>query len=669
LEVSGEHQFAATLESQEKQLGQNIAFRRKKAYFIRTVAMIQPNRNLPSGDDLPARSRRYSRLETCATIVLGLALFILGGSALGAESYPHRFKASPEQAADLQKLIEPWHSQFDAQTNMLRMPFQSPGYHTTLKGGVVHSTRESLTYAVALLDTGDPRWVPQAEAILEKVISLQDQNPESRTYGTWPWFLEEPLARMSPPDMNWADFCGSALLQVAIDHRDRLRPEVAAKVDQAIRHAARSIQRRNVEPSETSIAILGSYVTMVAAELYDLADLRDYAYQNWRRFCDYTRTMDGFAEYNSPTYTIIDLKELGRMQIHVRDAEMRGLAAEVYRRAWKEIATHFHAPTRQWAGPHSRCYDTLLSRETLALIQRGTEGRVSFGPPRHSLDEGRLPLPCPRELEPYFTALSAPREVRQTFIPGAAPVVGVTWLDPAYTLGSVNRGDLWSQSRPLIAYWGNAEHPAYLRLRLLHDGHDFADAQFFSVQNQGSVLAAINFATDGGDRHVSLDPIRNATFSAAELRLRFEFGGDARAAKIELPFTQTNRFSLRFGKLRVEAGVPIAVLDGLVNDWQTITSGTSTSADYLLYAGQKREFKLAEIQAMAAGLYVNFSTTDSEAPKVTAKVADGRLQMKQGGMELAVPVKPGKKSELWRGMTCSGAEKDNSRQKHLETEK
>ena len=51
----------------------------------------------------------------------------------------------------------------------------------------------------------------------------------------------------------------------------------------------------------------------------------------------------------------------------------------LYRTAWDEIASHFHPPTRQWAGPHSRCYSTLLGRGTLALIQRATDGRVNFG--------------------------------------------------------------------------------------------------------------------------------------------------------------------------------------------------------------------------------------------------------------------------------------------------
>jgi hypothetical protein len=49
---------------------------------------------------------------------------------------------------------------------VLRRPFSSPGYHTQLTGGFVHSTRESLAYAVGLLDTGRAADLTRAAAML-----------------------------------------------------------------------------------------------------------------------------------------------------------------------------------------------------------------------------------------------------------------------------------------------------------------------------------------------------------------------------------------------------------------------------------------------------------------------------------------------------------------------
>ncbi|MGE5296531.1 MAG: hypothetical protein ACM3VT_17060, partial [Solirubrobacterales bacterium] len=161
--------------------------------------------------------------------------------------------SSEEHRQAFLRALEREDARYDPTQQMLRDEFSSPGYHTTLTSGVVHRTRESLRYAVALLDSDQVDRLPRAQAILSRVIALQDQDPNSPTYGVWPWFLEEPLSRMSPPDLNWADFCGVQLLQVVVDHIDRLPEDLRQKVRDAALHAARAIQRRNVGPEYTNI--------------------------------------------------------------------------------------------------------------------------------------------------------------------------------------------------------------------------------------------------------------------------------------------------------------------------------------------------------------------------------------------------------------------------------
>ena len=529
---------------------------------------------------------------------------------------------------------------------MLAVPFSSPGYHTTLTGGTVHRTRDSLEYAVALLDTGDEALRPRAEAILRRVIALQDQDPASKTYGIWPWFLEEPLARMSPPDWNWADFCGVQLLQVALDHRDRLSPDVRALVDTAVKHAARSIQRRDMGPGYTNIAIMGAYVTLVTAEIYRLADLRAYALARWRNFAEFTRRNGGFAEYNSPTYTVVALKELARLRQHVRDPEARRLTEAIYQRAWEEIAQHFHPPTRQWAGPHSRSYRTLLGGSTLALIERATARRVQLGKSDPELDECRLSVPCPRPLEASFTALVAPREWQETFIPGEFPVVGTTRLEPAFALGSVNRGDLWNQRRALVAYWGTADAPSCLQLRFLHDGYDFTAAQFLSAQQGGRVLAGINFATDGGDRHPNLDKIKNGTIRAKDLRLRFELGGAAGKTKPAAPASLTQPAGLRFGELRMQLAVPFAAFDGLPVRWESGQAGDTAWLDAVIYEGAPRQFNLGAMQQAALAVAVSLGSAELPRGKPSATAVGNVLQLRWEGLALSIPTRPAPGSAL-----------------------
>ncbi|MCD6290493.1 MAG: hypothetical protein J7M34_08320 [Anaerolineae bacterium] len=239
---------------------------------------------------------------------------------------------------ELQRALAAWDPQYDPAARMIRRPFSSPGYHTTLTGGSVHPTRESLSYALALLDSGEPARLTQAIDILDRVLALQDINPDSPTYGIWPWFLEEPLDQMSPPDWNWADFCGTRLIQIAMDHRERLPSALAHRLDQAILHAARSIQHRDMGPHYTNIALMGTYVTYTAGEFYNETGILDYARRRLRRFYDYTREQGAFTEFNSPTYTAVAIRVLARMRRDIHDRDAHPMLDWLYNLAWADVA-------------------------------------------------------------------------------------------------------------------------------------------------------------------------------------------------------------------------------------------------------------------------------------------------------------------------------------------
>ena len=89
-------------------------------------------------------------------------------------------------------------------------------------------------------------------------------------------------------------------------------------------HACRAIKQRNVGPGYTNIAIMGTYVTLVAGELYDLPEFKTYGLERLGRIHQHTADNGTFEEYNSPTYTVIALLELSRLKSHVRDAAAQG---------------------------------------------------------------------------------------------------------------------------------------------------------------------------------------------------------------------------------------------------------------------------------------------------------------------------------------------------------
>ena len=150
-------------------------------------------------------------------------------------------------------------ARYSEERRMLGTRWEGPGYHTRVPNGTwAHPTRESLDYALGLLVSGDPARTERAASVIDGVLSLQDTAPTSKTYGIWPWLLEEPLSEMDPPDWNWADFCGARLAQMLRGYAERLPEDLIRRMRAGLGHAAWSIFRRNVGPGYTNIAIMGA---------------------------------------------------------------------------------------------------------------------------------------------------------------------------------------------------------------------------------------------------------------------------------------------------------------------------------------------------------------------------------------------------------------------------
>jgi hypothetical protein len=414
-------------------------------------------------------------------------------------------------------------------------------YQSNLRNSPAHSTRDSVDYASLLLYTDDKARHARAADILRRVMALQVTDPNSRYFGLWSWFMEEPVDKMNAADFNWADFIGASLLNILYLHTDRLPPDVVTLCRTALSNAAVCIRKRNVSLSYTNIAFQGTYVTLGTGELLNQPDMLAYAKDRFNRLAALTDQTSSFAEYNSPTYNAVVMENLARILSYVKDPAARTLATRLNALVWKHIAEHWHAPTMQLAGPMSRCYFNNIGSPM--FIQKGTNNRVQF----ISLDQLKQKWPggegntstidfhCPEDLIPLF--FPTPRhQHREVFVPGntlieaitsterptpVAPIEGTTLLTPNFCLGSCNRSDFWVQRRPLIAYWGDASRPPrVLQFRVIHDDYDYTSALFYSAQNQGSVLGSVRFRTGGGDKHPSLDRIKDDTITLNNMTLQ-----------------------------------------------------------------------------------------------------------------------------------------------------
>ncbi len=578
-----------------------------------------------------------------------LLILLLPLSVLAQSTKINTQAVDPLSASEKAPLIEEVKKEdgYDEKAKLLKVyrDAESNHYHSTLVGQEVHPFRNSIYYASELLDTQVPAYQQRAFQIIAQVIAHQDQDPESETYGIWPYHYEEPLTEMAKPDWNWADFISKALVEDYINHTGALPDTLKVKMKQSIIHAAHSIQRRDVKPGYTNIAIMGTFVTYVASHLFDLPEMQAYADMRLKRFYDYTVTLGGFAEYNSPTYTRVALDELARMQKYITEPEALRMVNVCYRTGWQGLARHFHAPTGQLAGPHSRSYSTLLRDDFYDFLYSASDGKIAYGDAKQSVEYYQLPHKIPEDMLKKFQALAQAKVSEDTFSINKPYVVGYTYLHPTYCLGTVNRSNTWEQRRPYVAYWGSwgsPEQPKYFRVRLLHDFVDFATGQIFSQQQEGKALTALCFATNGGDYHTSLDRLEGGRFAAQDLRLRFEVSDAALLDKIKL---QDQTFSLqdegvdltvkmlmaRFGKL------PLIIKKGKDKE--------SAYVDWIIYVGEERPFDLSALQQAVFAWATTFSqTADLKKAKATQK--GKRVDVQWDALKLSVPLKPDQEDAL-----------------------
>lgn len=587
-----------------------------------------------------------------------LALQLHDGPPMKVQFKDIRLQRLPEAAcktstsADgLSAYLDDCAARYSESAQMVGQKFHSPGYHTTIADGTwAHPVLPSLEYVLRLFERSAAGDRQRAERVVRKVLSLQDTDPASRTYGIWPWVMEEPLAKMSPPDWNWADFCGARLALLLADHGPALSADLRLAVRTSLGHAAQAIVRRNVGPGYTNIAIMGGGVCAAAGELLGDPRLLEYGRRRLQQVVEHTAQHGGFNEYNSPTYTMVALNESERTLHLVRDPATRQAAEQIRRAAWQVIAESYHPGTSQWAGPHARSYADYLFPATAAYLSRQTGAAIR---PHSGLAAGRddlavaWELPCPEALQQRFRRLPAdPTEIRRTFVRRKSAdnsTVGTTWLTADACLGSVSRGTFWTQCRPVIGYWRTEADPAVvLRLRFLHDGRDFASMGVVTAQAAGRCLLVAHPLRNQGDWHPGLDRPAGGIFQASDFRLRIELTGAGVAVEPLGPAC----WALGAGGQRaIVHALPGRFAGGDIV-WKAGHASNQAYVDAVCYQGTARPFNFQELPEMALAAGIEIVPLAQSALAPAPRLVDAKPPITQAvwevgrGLRVATPGQP-----------------------------
>lgn len=475
----------------------------------------------------------------------------------------------------------------------------SPAQSMFHNGKGKHFTRDNAEYAVALLQRGRPEDINRAALIFRKLVTHFVTDPTHWAFGVpdrmyqedpWmlppyaPWYSQAWKQGKAGPDWNFADFIGRHFGHALKRHAGKLPGDLVAVLRERLGDAAWSVFRRNVGSDYTNIAVYGAEITLLAGEVLGEPRLLDYGRKRLRDLIDSYRHHGQFNEYNSPHYTPYAMIPCETILDLVDDPAARADTRWLLDRFWESLATHFHPPTQQLAGPFFRTYSDHLLGPVVDYINIATGLSVQLHPsikpeyfaPIHALRD------CPSNPIGRFQKLPHDEvTLHEQFIrhdDDAFVTRGVTWLGADACLGSTNAENTGAQRRGLIAYWRTDDDPAVvLRLRLLRDGQDRGSGYGYHAQERNRVLSSLIHLYGSPD---------DAPLTAQSMIARYELRG--RGASGRALDAQT--FELHAGHRRAVIHTLPPQFCGQPAIWQLRLEDNVAAVEAVLYQGPTRRF-------------------------------------------------------------------------------
>jgi len=399
----------------------------------------------------------------------------------------------------------------------------------------LHTVRDSFWYAFSLFEDGSTESLGRAETIVRAVLHQQEKRIGHSKRGSFKLWQEDS----EPIDPNWADFNACNLVEMLSRYETRLSPELVEKSLAALELALKNIVRRQVFLKYTNMTLLSCEASILGGELLGNDSFVSHGWEKLKSWSDYTSLNGGPWEYNSPTYSGVNLLALAALATYSKHAEIRALSAAAEARHWLHLALHYHPETHQLGGPHSRSYHddiTFVPSRVGSAIFAIAGNPILLGKRCSNHDVlgsvfyGITTFHCPESIRQLFLKRTYPFELREKIetefsIPiGESGSVVVNWPTKAYrlfpnggydylgfpqsmgntcyqtetyVLGTVTHQDSFYQRRNLLLYYRTKAEEAPDNFATLWGNFVFAENDehplsrrhyFLSVQDKNRVI-------------------------------------------------------------------------------------------------------------------------------------------------------------------------------------
>jgi hypothetical protein len=215
-----------------------------------------------------------------------------------------------------------------------------------------------------LLDALDAKFLKPEEVLwtidLVKTRVITDSTKPS--FGNMYWGWTESGGDVG--DGNNVEFCVQYGILIKLLFNDRLSPEARASLDDLFAQTLIGIRRQPVRISYTNIYLMRCWNFIALGQVYNNPGVIQEgrkAFDIWlKHVANY-----GNREYDSPTYSGVDIESLLLMVQFAKDADIHQKASDALDFFITDIAAHYNALGGFLAGAHSRDYNRVFGRDLL----------------------------------------------------------------------------------------------------------------------------------------------------------------------------------------------------------------------------------------------------------------------------------------------------------------